>query len=164
MWPNTQFPADLIAFTEEIFHGKLYFLCSIFCLGEKPVKVIQFQILHLFKPYRSYITLWTQNLRLKDLQSLTNAAFFTMHMLTIQPFSYRILSLSNTWLMVFIFFVLFWIKTKLNKIWICGYWNPKRGSSGSLWYALYRSKEWYIEHISYSFRLQWKIKRGKKVL
>ena len=29
MWPNPQFPADLVTFTEEIFHGKLSFLCSV---------------------------------------------------------------------------------------------------------------------------------------
>ena len=28
MWPNPRFPADLLTFTEEIFNGKLYFLCS----------------------------------------------------------------------------------------------------------------------------------------
>ena len=28
MWPNPQFPADLVTFTEEILHGKLYFLWS----------------------------------------------------------------------------------------------------------------------------------------
>ena len=28
MWPNPQFPADLVNFTEEIRNGKLYFLCS----------------------------------------------------------------------------------------------------------------------------------------
>ena len=28
MWPNRQFPADLVTFTEEILGGKLYFLCS----------------------------------------------------------------------------------------------------------------------------------------
>ena len=26
--PNPQFPADFVAFTEEIFNGKLHFLCS----------------------------------------------------------------------------------------------------------------------------------------
>ena len=30
MWPNPQFPADLVTFTEEIFNGKLHFLCSKF--------------------------------------------------------------------------------------------------------------------------------------
>ena len=28
MWPNPQFPADLVTFTEEILNGKLQFLCS----------------------------------------------------------------------------------------------------------------------------------------
>ena len=28
MWPNPQFPADLVTFTEEIFNGKLHFLYS----------------------------------------------------------------------------------------------------------------------------------------
>ena len=26
---NSQFPADLVTFTEEILHGKLHFLCSV---------------------------------------------------------------------------------------------------------------------------------------
>ena len=29
MRPNPQEPADLVAFTEEIVNGKLYFLCSV---------------------------------------------------------------------------------------------------------------------------------------
>ena len=28
MWPNPQFPADLVTFPEEILIGKLDFLCS----------------------------------------------------------------------------------------------------------------------------------------
>ena len=28
MWPNPQFPADLVTFTEEIPDGKLHFSCS----------------------------------------------------------------------------------------------------------------------------------------
>ena len=28
MWPNPQFPADLVTFTEEILNGKRHFLCS----------------------------------------------------------------------------------------------------------------------------------------
>ena len=27
MWPNPQFPADLVAFTEEILNRKLHLLC-----------------------------------------------------------------------------------------------------------------------------------------
>ena len=30
MWPNLQETADFVIFTEEIFHGKLRFLCSVF--------------------------------------------------------------------------------------------------------------------------------------
>ena len=29
MWPNPQFPADLISFTEEIHNGNLHFVCSV---------------------------------------------------------------------------------------------------------------------------------------
>ena len=29
MWPNPQFPADLLTFTEEIRNGKIDFLCSV---------------------------------------------------------------------------------------------------------------------------------------
>ena len=29
MWPNPQFPADMVTFTEEILNGKLHFLSSI---------------------------------------------------------------------------------------------------------------------------------------
>ena len=29
MLPNPQFPADMVAFTEEILNGKLHYLCSV---------------------------------------------------------------------------------------------------------------------------------------
>ena len=29
MWPNPQFPADLVTFTEEILKGKFHFLYSV---------------------------------------------------------------------------------------------------------------------------------------
>ena len=35
MWPNPQFPAALVTFTEEILGGKLHFLCSVG--GEKDI-------------------------------------------------------------------------------------------------------------------------------
>ena len=37
MWPNQQFPADLVTFTKEIFNGKLHFLCNEFSIGNKNV-------------------------------------------------------------------------------------------------------------------------------
>ena len=30
MWPNLQFPANLVSFTEEILNGKFHFLCSVY--------------------------------------------------------------------------------------------------------------------------------------
>ena len=35
MWPNLEFPADLVTFTEEILNGKLHFLSSEVSLQEK---------------------------------------------------------------------------------------------------------------------------------
>ena len=29
MWPNAQFPEDLVTFTEEILNGKHHFMCSV---------------------------------------------------------------------------------------------------------------------------------------
>ena len=29
MWPNPQFPADFVTYTEEILNGKFQFLCSV---------------------------------------------------------------------------------------------------------------------------------------
>ena len=34
MWPNEQFPADLVTFTEEILSGKVHFLCSAGSIAE----------------------------------------------------------------------------------------------------------------------------------
>ena len=36
MWPNPQFPTDLVTFTEEILNENLHFLCSV--LVEEGVK------------------------------------------------------------------------------------------------------------------------------
>ena len=33
MWVNSQFPAHLVTFTEEILNEKLYFLCSVYSRG-----------------------------------------------------------------------------------------------------------------------------------
>ena len=38
MWPNPQFPADLVTSTEEIINGKLHILCS-----EKSTAMLQNQ-------------------------------------------------------------------------------------------------------------------------
>ena len=40
MWPNLQFPADLVIFTREILNGKLPFLCKMWCLHWK-IRIFQ---------------------------------------------------------------------------------------------------------------------------
>ena len=32
MWPNPQFPVDLVTFTEEFLNAKLHFMCSVIFL------------------------------------------------------------------------------------------------------------------------------------
>ena len=44
MLPNPQYSADLVTFTEEIFHGKLDFLCST---GSRDMKLLSEPILLL---------------------------------------------------------------------------------------------------------------------
>ena len=45
MWPNPQFPADLVTFTEKMLNGKLFFLCSVGILFtlSKSLKLIRFR-------------------------------------------------------------------------------------------------------------------------
>ena len=40
MWPNSQFPADLVTFTEEIHNGGYHFLCCDFFSVMSRFKVI----------------------------------------------------------------------------------------------------------------------------
>ena len=40
MWPNLQFPADWVTFTEEILHEKLHFLSSVYCMANLKVSEI----------------------------------------------------------------------------------------------------------------------------
>ena len=42
MWPNPQFSADFVTFTEEILNGKLHFLCSVM------IKALYIQVLKSF--------------------------------------------------------------------------------------------------------------------
>ena len=43
MWPNSQFPADLVTFTEEIPNGKLHFLSSDFFIKPVITKLFKFK-------------------------------------------------------------------------------------------------------------------------
>ena len=52
MWPNPQFPADLVTYPEEILNGKLHFLCCAIwdhLHNLKNVKSIHGVVLHLVK-------------------------------------------------------------------------------------------------------------------
>ena len=42
MLPNLQETADLVTFTEKIFHGKLHFLCSV--SRNKQIQIMRLQI------------------------------------------------------------------------------------------------------------------------
>ena len=56
MWPNLQFTADLVTFTEEILNGKLHFFCNVIlyilykgfsvakCLGIPNIPIFMFYI------------------------------------------------------------------------------------------------------------------------
>ena len=85
-------------------------------------------------------------MRLKKWLSLIITTFF-LHLLMMQPIS---------WLMLFgwhFFLVVFRVKTKFDKIWNSRYLIPERGSSGSLWYALYISK-YLNNYFSYNKKLK----------
>ena len=60
MWPNPQFSTDLVTFTEEIFNGKLHFLCSgnfSNPCGVKFILRLNLSFFCVFR-YRSYLRLW----------------------------------------------------------------------------------------------------------
>ena len=40
MWPNPQFPADLVTLTEEIPNGKLHFLCNVTIINDLNMIVV----------------------------------------------------------------------------------------------------------------------------
>ena len=44
MWPNPQFPDDLVIFPEEILNGKLRFLCSARSSKNEPSLKISFSL------------------------------------------------------------------------------------------------------------------------
>ena len=54
MWPNPQFPADLVTFTEEILNGKIHFLCSAKSVSAYPQHPPP-KLLQLFSNYKGII-------------------------------------------------------------------------------------------------------------
>ena len=59
MWPNPQFPADFVTFTEEIFNGKLHFLCSVLYFIQKPAAN---QITSFYMKYATGLMKWVMKL------------------------------------------------------------------------------------------------------
>ena len=55
MWPNPQFPAYLVTFTEEILNRKLYFLCSQIEFILQSVSLKFFEILLIYSNVVSMI-------------------------------------------------------------------------------------------------------------
>ena len=51
MWPNQQFLADLVSFTEEILNGKLHFLCSVIPLK---VEILTWNVLSKLSIHSDY--------------------------------------------------------------------------------------------------------------
>ena len=51
MWPNPQFSADLVKFTEEILNGKFQFLCSAPTVGALLMKAQRDTILGAQKKF-----------------------------------------------------------------------------------------------------------------
>ena len=46
MWPNPQFPADLVTFTEEILNGKMRFLSSEYVIEDTIKTVFMSNLFH----------------------------------------------------------------------------------------------------------------------
>ena len=42
MWPNTQFPTDLVTFTKEILHEKLHFFFAVINIFWEEINVLTF--------------------------------------------------------------------------------------------------------------------------
>ena len=55
MWPNPQFPADWVTFTEEILNGKLLFFCSVIASTLPWLKFLSLSGVSTFWPFLTII-------------------------------------------------------------------------------------------------------------
>ena len=119
--------------------GKLQ---STFCLVEVPVKVAQFQRFAFILALEISFLLMKTKLEIGELIIFDHCYLYSAYAVdtTFFFFSHRIPFPSNIWLTLSCFFGLLRIKTKLIKMGYYSYWSSERGLSGSLWYALFRSK------------------------
>ena len=67
MWPNPQFTADLIIFTEEILNGKLDFLCSVDQNFIVEVYSESYQISKMACFAKKYLTVFSKSFLLRRL-------------------------------------------------------------------------------------------------
>ena len=59
MWPNPQLPVDLYTFTEEVFNGKLHFLCSGYCMVWSNYMKLNEDKSHLLVAVHKHENVWT---------------------------------------------------------------------------------------------------------
>ena len=134
MWPNSQFPVDLVTFTEEIFNGKLHLLWST---GEGWVKQFTSIISRINNPFHSLthfmplIFFFFSGYRKKPVISnglTTNVPitwisikWFAEHVKSFQP---SVAFCINDW---------FYIENK----WLVSIWNATLGWNGLIDWFLY---------------------------
>ena len=92
MWPNLQFPADLVTFTEEILNGKLHFLWSEIDTWEKVLicdkerwqcpsfqKILVFSKIIFLKLLDPNQTIFLTSAILKELRNIAKNYFCVRH-------------------------------------------------------------------------------------
>ena len=105
-------------------------LRSIFCLGEAPVRVTQFRFFLFILALEILFHLIQSKREIKGLTIFDHCYLYSAYADDAIVFLQDTISIKH----------MYFFKIRLNKIWNCGYWSPERGSSGSLCYALCKSK------------------------
>ena len=70
MWPNPQFPADLVTFIEEILNAKIHFLCSEISLSIKKMNTC----IYIFSSYKWFQ--WDEQINKEEFFNRTNITAF----------------------------------------------------------------------------------------
>ena len=142
MWPNPQFPADLVTFTEEIVNGDLHFLCSVTVLIFRLPVFSQYPRMH-----------WSDRMRENTNQKKTPYSD-TFYLVCIFYTVYDIYYVTLSEFSIFIFLVADrWYTTGIST-YSTGCGRPNK-------YGMYTNvasfRSWIIEHIiDYSEPFWWK--------
>ena len=111
MWPNPQFPADLVTFTGAILNGKLHFLCS----DRNIVFLRQTKYLHFSNCNCMVIFLFDPLLTiLKTL--ICHTKIYISVWIKIFPMHYKIF---NIWYWIFFLWYSFLFWDDFFEIWLC---------------------------------------------